>query len=50
LADKYAITYADVANDIKNTEQALAGLVDELTGNEFDMEGLAEFKTFLQGE
>jgi type I restriction enzyme M protein len=50
LADKYANTYADVANEIKNTEQALAGLIDELTGNEFDQQGLAELKAFLQGE
>jgi len=50
LADKYAITYADIDSEIKNTEQTLAGLIDELTGNEFDLEGLAEFKTFLQGE
>ena len=50
LADKYATTYADIAKDIKDTEQALAGLIDELTGNEFDMEGLATLKTFLEGE
>jgi len=50
LADKYATTYADVAGDIKETEQVLAGLIDELTGNEFDQQGLAEFKSFLQGE
>jgi len=50
LADKYATTYADVASEIKKTEQALVGLIDELTGNEFDLQGLAEFKTFLQGE
>jgi len=50
LADKYATTYADVASEIKNTEQTLAGLIDELSGNEFDQQGLAEFKTFLQGE
>lgn len=50
LADKYATTYADVANEIKNTEQILAGLIDELTGNEFDQQGLAELKMFLQGE
>ncbi|MDO9179533.1 MAG: N-6 DNA methylase, partial [Agitococcus sp.] len=49
LADKYATTYADVANDIKKTEQTLAGLIDELTGNEFDQQGLAELKAFLQG-
>lgn len=47
LADKYATTYADVANDIKKTEQTLAGLIDELTGNEFDQQGLAELKALL---
>jgi len=50
LADKYATTYADVASDIKKSEQALAGLIDELTGNEFDMQGLEELKSFLVGE
>jgi len=50
LADKYATTYADVDSEIKNTEQALAGLIDELTGNEFDQQGLAELKSFLVGE
>lgn len=48
LADKYATTYADVAGEIKNTEQALAGLIDELSGDEFDQQGLDEFKRFLQ--
>jgi len=50
LADKYATTYAGVANDIKDTELVLAGLIDELTGNEFDQQGLAEFKSLLQGK
>ena len=50
LADKYATTYADVAKDISNTEQALAGMIDELTGNEFDMQGLDELKAFLVDE
>ncbi|MDQ6962654.1 MAG: hypothetical protein Q9M28_09035, partial [Mariprofundaceae bacterium] len=50
LADKYATTYADVASDIKNTELALAGLIDELTGNEFDQQGLTELKAFLVGK
>jgi type I restriction enzyme M protein len=50
LADKYATTYADVAKQINNTEQALAGLIDELTGNEFEMQGLAELKSFLAGK
>lgn len=50
LADKYAMTYVDVANEIKKTEQTLASLIDELTGDEFDQQGLTELKAFLQGE
>jgi len=50
LADKYATTYADVASEIKNTEQALAGLIDELTGNEFDMQALKELKRMMRDE
>ena len=50
LADKYATTYADVAKDISSTESELAAMLDELTGNAFDMQGLAEFKGFLKGE
>lgn len=49
LADKYATTYADVANQISKTEQTLAGLIEELTGSEFDMQGLDELKAFLLG-
>jgi len=49
LADKYATTYADVARDIKATEQSLASLLDELTGNEADEQGLMEFKKLLLG-
>ena len=50
LAQKYATTYAHVATEINETEKALAALIDELTGSEFDMQGLNEFKTFLKGE
>lgn len=50
LADKYATTYADVAKDIASTEGELASMIDELTGNAFDMQGLAEFKAFLKAE
>lgn len=50
LADKYAITYADVAKEIASTEGELASMIDELTGNAFDMQGLAEFKAFLKAE
>ncbi len=49
LADKYATTYGDIANDIQESEKQLAGLIDELEGNAFDKQALAEFQTFLQG-
>ena len=50
LADKYAVTYSQVANEIKTTEQELADMMGELTGNEFDQQGLAELTSLLKGE
>lgn len=50
LAGKYVMTYSQVANEIKTTEQALAEMMGELTGNEFDMHGLAELTSLLKGE
>ncbi|TYL47820.1 type I restriction-modification system subunit M [Marinomonas sp. IMCC 4694] len=49
LADKYAVTYSQVANEIKNTEQELADMMVELTGNEFDLQGLNELTNLLKG-
>jgi type I restriction enzyme M protein len=50
LADKYSVTYSQVANDIQTSEQELAGMMGQLIGNEFDMQGLAELTTLLKGE
>ena len=50
LADKYAVTYSQVTNEIKNTEQELAEMIGELTGNEFDLQGLNELTNLLKGE
>lgn len=50
LADKYATTYAHVAQEIQKTESELASILDELTGNAFDMQGLGEFKVFLKAD
>ena len=50
LADKYAVTYSQVANEIKATEQELAKMTGELNGNEFDMQGLSELTSLLKGE
>jgi type I restriction enzyme M protein len=49
LIEKYRITYADNAREIQQIETELAGLIDELEGNEFDLKGLAELKTLLGG-
>lgn len=50
LADKYATTYKEVVEQIHATEQNLTALIDDLTGSDFDMQGLAEFQTLLKGE
>lgn len=50
LADKYAVTYLELDNQIQESETALAGMIDDLTGSEFDMEGLREFQSLLKGE
>jgi len=50
LAEKYATTYADLAGQITETKSSLATLIDELTGNAYDMKGLAEFQALLKGE
>ena len=50
LADRYAITYSDVANDISMAENSLSSLIGELDGNQYDMEGLSELKNLLKSE
>lgn len=50
LANKYATTYAEVAEQIAETKSSLSALIDELTGNEYDMKGLREFQSLLKGE
>lgn len=47
LVEKYRITYADNERAIRQSERELAGMLDELKGNEFDLKGLAELKTLL---
>ena len=50
LAEKYATTYAELAGQIAETKSSLASLIDDLTGNEYDMKGLAEFQALLKGK
>ncbi len=50
LADKYAVTYAELAQQIAETKSSLSDLIDGLTGSEYDMKGLGEFQALLRGE
>lgn len=50
LCKKYETTFAGVEGHIAETESVLTGLIDELTGNAFDMQGLAELKKLLGNE
>ena len=50
LQKKYDTTFFDIEQEINNTENSLIGLLDELTGSEYDMKGLSEFKKLLGGE
>lgn len=49
LAEKYAVTYMNLDADIREAEQSLSALIDQLEGSEFDMKGLREFQTLLGG-
>ena len=49
LSAKYEDTLEQVEEEIRNTENELSGMLDMLTGNEFDMQGISEFKKMLQG-
>ncbi len=50
LANKYSLTLIELESQIKESENSLSTLIDELEGNEYDMKGLAELKTLLKGE
>lgn len=50
LNEKYATTYSDVCNQISEAEAELASMLNQLTGNEFDMAGIAELRNLLGGE
>ena len=49
LSEKYSVTYVDIENQIEESEKSLALMIDELVGNEFDMKGLSELQSLLNG-
>lgn len=50
LGDKYATTYKDLMDGMRDTEASLSSFIDELTGSDYDLKGLAEFQQLLRGE
>lgn len=50
LSEKYSVTYVDIENQIDESEKSLAMMIDELVGNEFDMKGLSELQSLLNGD
>ncbi|MCC8061216.1 MAG: type I restriction-modification system subunit M [Clostridiales bacterium] len=50
LCTKYDTTFAEIEQEISDTERTLIGLLDQLQGSEFDEKGLAELKALLGGE
>ncbi len=50
LSKKYDITLLDIETDISKTEKEISNQIDDLTGNDFDMMGLMEFKKLLNGD
>ena len=49
LSNKYGETFEDLEKEINKTEKSLSTMIDELTGNEFDLKGLEELKSLLNG-
>lgn len=50
LRSKYDTTFFEVEEEIQDISASLSSLLDDLTGNDFDMQGLAELKKLLRGE
>lgn len=50
LEEKYSVTFSDVEKKIELSSKELVGMIGRLTGNQADMEGLAELKKILEVE
>lgn len=50
LSQKYSNTLKNIEQQIHETEKQLAAMMDELTGNEFDMKGIKELQSLLLGD
>jgi len=50
LKEKYNITFSEITDDIQDNQETLMSLLDELEGDDFDMKGLSELKSLLNGD
>ncbi|MFA7076703.1 MAG: type I restriction-modification system subunit M [Candidatus Izemoplasmatales bacterium] len=50
LKEKYDTTLSEVSTEIEANQATLISLIDELEGDDFDMEGLSELKSLLSGD
>ena len=49
LATKYETTFEGVEAQIHDTEAQLSGMIEQLTGSDYDMDGLADLRKMLGG-
>ena len=49
LCDKYADTYQHISERKQESAAALAQMMDELTGSDFDLQGIAAWQAILKG-
>ena len=50
LSNKYEQTLKNIDEEISKIEKELANMIGELTGSEFDMKGLEDFRSLFNGE
>jgi len=50
LAKKYSVTLSETDSAIKEAENKLCAMLGQLTGDEYDMKGIAELRKLLGGE
>ncbi|MCU0105108.1 type I restriction-modification system subunit M [Acholeplasma vituli] len=50
LNDKYLTTFSEITSGIKQNQNMLLSLIDDLEGDDFDMKGLSELRSLLHGD
>ena len=50
LNEKYNTTLKEITEQIEENQSTIISLIDELEGDEYDMEGLSELKSLLSGD